>query len=148
MRISMERTRMDDYKYQLNFSAQHKILYDVAQREQKANKILSILTDYLGDNLKNLVLLDVGCSTGIMTNLLSNKFQRTDGIDSDVDGVVFAQKKFARSNLSFVVGDAMNLDFSDNSFDVVNCSHIYEHVPDSQRLMSEICRVLKPEGIC
>ena len=139
---------MNDYKYQLNFSAQHKILYNVEQREQKANKILAILTNYLGDNLKNLILLDIGCSTGIMTNILSNKFERTVGIDIDVDGVIFAQKKFTRSNLSFFAADAMNLEFSDNSFDVVNCSHVYEHVPDSRRLMSEIYRVLKPEGIC
>jgi len=84
---------MNDYKYQLNFSAQHNILYDVEQREQKANKILSVLTDYLGDNLENLSLLDVGCSTGIMTHLLSNKFQTTVGIDIDTDGVEFAQKQ-------------------------------------------------------
>jgi len=40
------------------------------------------------------------------------------------------------------------LNFSDNSFDVVVSSHVYEHVSDAERLLSEIYRVLKPGGIC
>jgi ubiquinone/menaquinone biosynthesis C-methylase UbiE len=47
-----------------------------------------------------------------------------------------------------LVDDAMKLSFFDNSFDVVNCTHIYEHVPDSKQLMREVYRVLKPGGVC
>jgi ubiquinone/menaquinone biosynthesis C-methylase UbiE len=42
----------------------------------------------------------------------------------------------------------MSLDFPDNSFDVVICSQIYEHVPDAGQMMEQIFRVLKPEGVC
>ena len=42
----------------------------------------------------------------------------------------------------------MNLSFDNNSFDVVVCTHVYEHVPDSKKLFDEIYRVLKPGGIC
>jgi len=51
-------------------------------------------------------------------------------------------------NVEFRVGDAMQLDFADASFDVVICSQVYEHVPDPARMMNEISRVLAPEGIC
>ena len=136
---------LDNYQY--NFSSQHRILYDARQREQKANKIFSVLSSYLGE-LGNLSLLDVGCSTGIMTNLLSERFQHTTGIDIDDEGVHYAQRNFVRSNLRFLVGDCMNIGFPADSFDVVNCSHIYEHVPDSRQLVSEIYRVLRPGGVC
>jgi ubiquinone/menaquinone biosynthesis C-methylase UbiE len=42
----------------------------------------------------------------------------------------------------------MDLPFADASFDIVVCSHVYEHVPDSGKLMKEIYRVLRPGGIC
>jgi SAM-dependent methyltransferase len=133
--------------YQYNFSSHHRVLYDAQQRELKASKIFSVLSNYLGE-LGNLSLLDVGCSTGIMTNLLSERFQHTTGIDIDEEGIQYAQNNFVRSNLRFLVGDCMNIGFPGDSFDVVNCSHIYEHVPDSRRLVSEIYRVLRPGGVC
>jgi 2-polyprenyl-3-methyl-5-hydroxy-6-metoxy-1,4-benzoquinol methylase len=42
----------------------------------------------------------------------------------------------------------MALEFQAESFDIVICTHIYEHVPDSQKLLNGIYRVLKPGGIC
>lgn len=139
---------MSDYKYQENFSAQHGELYNFAERQQKANKIIAVLKDFLQDDLKKLKLLDIGSSTGIMTNLLSEHFSETIGIDIDEQGIKYSKENFENEHLSFRIDDAMNLSFLDNSFDVVNCSHIYEHVPDSIKLMNEIYRVLKPSGVC
>lgn len=42
--------------------------------------------------------------------------------------------------------DATNLPFDDGSFDKVVCSEVLEHVPDDQRAMSELVRVLKDDG--
>jgi ubiquinone/menaquinone biosynthesis C-methylase UbiE len=139
---------MVDYKYQENFSAKYEVLYNYTGRQQKANKIIAVLKDFLEDDLKNLKLLDIGSSTGIMTKLLSEHFYETIGIDIDELGVKYSNGNFKNDHLSFILDDAMNLSFSENSFDVVNCSHIYEHVPDSKKLMSEIYRVLKPGGVC
>ena len=139
---------MSDYKYQESFSAQYEVLYNYAERQYKANKIIAVLKDFLKGDLKKLKLLDIGSSTGIMTNLLSEHFSETIGIDIDEQGVKYSNENFKNEHLSFRIDDAMNLSFSDNSFDVVNCSHIYEHVPDSKKLMSEIYRVLRPGGVC
>ncbi len=55
---------------------------------------------------------------------------------------------FQRDNLRFQVADALDLPFEDESFDVVICSHVYEHVPDPDRMFDEIFRVLRKDGIC
>lgn len=134
--------------YQYNFSKIHPVVFNFSEREQKANKIISIVSDYFGTSLSHLNLLDVGSSTGIMTFLLSKHFNKTIGIDIDENGVNYAKENFKSDNLSYQIGDSMNLSFPDDHFDVVNCAQVYEHVPDSTKLMSEIHRVLKPGGIC
>jgi SAM-dependent methyltransferase len=42
--------------------------------------------------------------------------------------------------------DITEIDFPDESFDVVYCSHVLEHVPDDRKALAEIRRVLKPDG--
>ncbi|PDW03608.1 class I SAM-dependent methyltransferase [Candidatus Viridilinea mediisalina] len=46
-------------------------------------------------------------------------------------------------NLKF---DIIQLPHPDNSFDVVLCSHVFEHIPNDRAAMREIKRVLKPDG--
>ena len=139
---------MQTTDYQYGFSAQHAdSMYDVDKRTRKAGKMLSVVGAVCGD-LSTKSLLDVGCSTGIMTGLYGTKFARVVGIDIDEPAVKFAIRNNTSDNVSFRLGSADNTGLEDESFDVVSCTHIYEHVPDSRRLMSEIYRVLKPGGIC
>ncbi len=42
--------------------------------------------------------------------------------------------------------DITAIDFPDDSFDVIYCSHVLEHVPDDALAMRELCRVLRPSG--
>jgi predicted SAM-dependent methyltransferase len=59
------------------------------------------------------------------------------------DGYVSAD--FARSDVKVKV-DITDMQFADNSFDVICCSHVLEHVSDDRKAMREFRRVLKPEG--
>lgn len=43
--------------------------------------------------------------------------------------------------------DITNIDYPDESFDIVICNHIMEHIPDDLRAMSEVFRVLKKSGM-
>ena len=43
--------------------------------------------------------------------------------------------------------DLQNLPFSDRSYDFVFASHVLEHIPDDNKAISEIARILKPNGI-
>lgn len=42
--------------------------------------------------------------------------------------------------------DITDIQYPDNSFDVIYCSHVLEHIPEDRRAMRELRRVLKPEG--
>jgi 2-polyprenyl-3-methyl-5-hydroxy-6-metoxy-1,4-benzoquinol methylase len=83
-----------------------------------------------------------------MTRLYGEKFMEVIGIDIDAEAVQYAHKNNSIGNIEYFVSDSMNTGFEDESFDVITCTHIYEHVPDSQRLISEIHRLLKSGGIC
>ncbi|MDP6908310.1 MAG: class I SAM-dependent methyltransferase, partial [Flavobacteriales bacterium] len=50
------------------------------------------------------------------------------------------------SPLADVKCDIQNMPFDDNSFDVIFCNHVLEHVEDDYKAMSELFRVLKPDG--
>jgi 2-polyprenyl-3-methyl-5-hydroxy-6-metoxy-1,4-benzoquinol methylase len=138
-------------EYQLGFSEHFaEFQFDRERQARKAMKTLSVLEDFYGGpgSLSTLTLLDVGCSSGLMTRAYSKRFRSTVGIDIDVPAVKYAAANFSSERLEFVVADAMNTGFSSGSFDVVTCTHVYEHVPDSNRLIKEIHRVLKKGGIC
>jgi len=121
---------------------------DEVSRRQKARKILAILRDALGENeLKRLSLLDIGSSTGIITTELASEFGHVVGVDIDESGLVRAVGRMHGVSPRVVLGDAMTLPFLGDSFDVVVLNHVYEHVPDPSRLMSEAWRVVKPGRI-
>ncbi|MGW9685533.1 class I SAM-dependent methyltransferase [Flagellimonas sp. 2504JD1-5] len=50
------------------------------------------------------------------------------------------------SPLADVKADICNLPFDDDSFDVILCNHVLEHIPDDTKAMQELYRVLKPGG--
>lgn len=41
--------------------------------------------------------------------------------------------------------DITNITFDDNSFDLIMCTHVLEHIPDDKKAMAELYRVLKPK---
>lgn len=133
--------------YQLRFSDNNPEMHSEASRERKAVTMVRVLADHLGP-LGSLRALDVGSSTGFIDHYLAQHFAHVTGIDVDAEGVAHAQQRFQRDNLIFATGDAMALGFPANHFDVVICTHVYEHVPNSTTLINEIHRVLKPGGVC
>ena len=133
--------------YQLHLSRGDFILKDVKGRTQKFRKIISVLQDF-HPRTQSLNCLDIGCSSGIITSFLGDHFSKTIGIDIDEEAVQYAKKQSLSPHIHFLIADSMALPFQDNSVDVIVCNHIYEHVPNANQMMDEICRVLKGEGFC
>jgi len=51
------------------------------------------------------------------------------------------------SPLADVKADICNLPFKDNSYDIIFCNHVLEHIPDDTKAMQELYRILKPGGM-
>jgi SAM-dependent methyltransferase len=135
--------------YQHDFAASHQDMYDREGRRRKAATALAVMADFAGaGRLQHLHLLNVGSSTGLMDGVFAEAFGQVDGIDIDAAAVAYASEHVRRPNLRFRQGDAMAIPFPDASVDAVVCSQVYEHVPDQDRLMGEIERVLRPGGFC
>lgn len=137
-------------EYQENYTENpvaRKYMYDEEGRAAKAEKIVAILRDHLGD-LSRLSILDVSSSTGLMPRCFAPHFARVSGIDIDEGAVAFARENNHLPNVDFQVMDALHTVFADDTFDVVVCNQMYEHVPDAAQLLREIRRILAPGGIC
>ena len=50
------------------------------------------------------------------------------------------------SPIADVKADICNLPFDDNSYDIILCNHVLEHIPDDTKAMQELYRVMKPGG--
>lgn len=50
------------------------------------------------------------------------------------------------SPIADVKADICNLPFEDNSYDIIFCNHVLEHIPDDTKAMQELYRVMKPGG--
>lgn len=62
--------------------------------------------------------------------------------------ISFERFKIYDMKSELITGDAENLPYTDNSFDFVYSFGVIHHSPDTQRIISEVHRVLKPGGKC
>lgn len=102
-------------------------------------------------NLNSHTVLDVGCGLGGPGRMLADEFDcHVTGIDLSKEYIRTAKGLSELVSLHnkthFIVGDATNLPFDKNSFEVVWTQHVQMNIPDKKRFYSEIKRVLKPGG--
>jgi ubiquinone/menaquinone biosynthesis C-methylase UbiE len=122
-------------------------MHDEQRRRVKAAKIASVLRHFLGrDDLSGLTAIDIGCSTGYIVDTLRETGMRVIGLDIDVPGLVHANSLFGE-HATYLYADGSGLPFEDKSIDVVVLNHIYEHVVDADKVLSEIRRVLRDDGV-
>lgn len=122
-----------------------------SNRQEKSRKIVAILKIFSKNNNLDLSLfsvLELGCATGGMTHFFAKYFKKIIAVDIDTRAIDMARSSNTDKNVLFQVADALNLPFKDESFDLLICNHVYEHVPLVHKMMTEIHRVLKKGGIC
>jgi ubiquinone/menaquinone biosynthesis C-methylase UbiE len=99
-------------------------------------------------------MLDLGCGEGRHIFGLMEKFPdlkcigldpHIESLDKAFEGLKFLES-ISNSKTNFLSGSAYSLPFSDDSFDLVVCSEVLEHLHDYKDAIKEINRVLKPGG--
>jgi ubiquinone/menaquinone biosynthesis C-methylase UbiE len=99
----------------------------------------------------NLNVLDVGCGIGGPARMLADEFNCTvSGIDMSPEYINTANMLTDLVGLSgsidFVQGDALDLPYTNESFDAVWTQHVQMNIEDKTEFYTEIHRVLKPGG--
>ncbi|MFA4826910.1 MAG: methyltransferase domain-containing protein [Candidatus Shapirobacteria bacterium] len=91
-------------------------------------------------------ILEIGCGRGFYVNNLAKFYSEAKiwGIDLNENYLKIADKK--NNNLKLLKADATKLPFENNFFDRIIASEILEHIPNDQKALEEMYRVLKPGG--
>lgn len=100
--------------------------------------------EYLKDGDK---VLDAGCGNGRLLDLFKDKNIDYVGLDFSKGLIEIARKKHSQHR--FVVGDVLDLPFSNDSFNIVFSVAVLHHIPSKefrQKVLKEARRVLKPGG--
>nr|AXL05879.1 methyltransferase type 11 [uncultured bacterium] len=118
-----------------------------AATNRLTDKLAGLLTIKSGDRL-----LDIGCGVGGPALRLAAEH------DIEIVGVSISGGQIRRANeraeaagvadrLSFQLGDAMDLPFPDESFDLVWALESLHHMPDRWHVIGQAARILKPGGL-
>jgi len=105
--------------------------------------ILNVLSRAYGNSFKEIKVLDIGCSTGIITKDLLSKGFNIFGIDIEDKALEYCVDLGLGSRI--IKADIYNLPVSPGSFDCVTAFDVIEHL-DEVRTLQTIKRVLKPKG--
>lgn len=110
--------------------------------KRRGNEIIGAIKKYAELPLE---ILDLGTADGLMLSRIKNEFP-----DSNCLGIELSEE-LAKSNnddkIKIIVGDAQKTNLSGEFFNVVICSALICHIPDSMVLIKEAKRLLKKDGI-
>lgn len=116
---------------------------DVDKLKNKIEIISNIIKNYYHPQSDDKILV-AGCGDGVEAAILSEEFSLfTIGVDISLEEAFITKS----SKFQLKQQDLMNLTFDDEIFYLVYCYHVLEHVNDHLRVLHEIHRVMKTNGI-
>lgn len=89
-------------------------------------------------------LLDLGCSSGSFLEFMGRESWELFGIEMSAEGARTAE---SRSGAQVHVGDILSAPFPEESFDVITCFDVLEHLYEPRQVMAKVAEWLKPGGI-
>jgi len=89
-------------------------------------------------------LLDLGCSSGSFLEFMRSESLKLYGIEMSADGARTAEE---RTQAQVFVGNILDAPFPKESFDVITCFDVLEHLYEPRRVMARVAEWLKPGGI-
>lgn len=120
--------------------------YDTAMSGDR--KTYARLIDKMKRTLnRNMAVLELACGTGLLSVQLAGSVKMLEATDFSKEMIRHAKSKTYSSRLHFSVQDATALPYAPETFDAVVISNALHIMPNPERALSEIRRVLKPDGI-
>jgi SAM-dependent methyltransferase len=92
-------------------------------------------------------VLDAACGVGYGSALLGQTAASVIGVDVDVAAIDYAKSRYAGANVKFAVMNVDELALPDEAFDVVCSFETIEHVDGPERMLVELVRVLRRDGV-
>lgn len=93
-------------------------------------------------------VLDIACGEGYGSAILAGRAARVTGADVSIEAVEHARRTYSSCGaLNFVQASATELPFPDATFDVVVSFETIEHLSEQERMVSELRRVLRTDGL-
>lgn len=132
----------------VSFSLAHNKVLERSDRQRVATQLVSIMKKFVNrNNFEGFKILDIGCSSGVITQHIARHGGIVIGIDVDKNAIkeAIANSKGIK-NLSFKLASGTVLPFKNNSFDIVICNQVYSFISNPQKMMKEIYRILKTKG--
>jgi ubiquinone/menaquinone biosynthesis C-methylase UbiE len=105
-----------------------------------------LFTQFDSSDIKKV--LEIGCGVGTVASYLSDKYEMNIvATDADPEQIELAKSHYREhENLQFVVADATNLPFKNAEFEMVMSLNVFHHISDWRHVLSEVNRLLKPNG--
>lgn len=135
----------------------NKIIHQNWESVYRSNPLQDHLNDLIMDRVIQLLdpapdalFLDAGCGSGVHTLRIARRGFRCVGADISDYVLKKAEERIAAEGLqakaSVSLQNLEDLSFEDRTFDFVHCRGVLMHIPDWERALGQLCRVLKPGG--
>ena len=114
---------------------------------QADQKIYDFMYERVPAKIRDMEVLEIATGPGLLAKHVAPAAKRMIATDYSYGMIAEAKKGDCPDNLTFEVADAMNLPYADGSFDAVLIANALHIVPDPEKALGEIRRVLRPGGI-
>lgn len=120
-------------------------VYEAAMRSDR--KIYQFMYDRIPAVIKGKEVLEIATGPGLLAKHVAPAAARMVATDYSDGMIAEAKKGQCPDNLTFEVADATSLPYEDDSFDAVLISNALHVMPEPEKALKEIDRVLRPGGI-
>ncbi|MCB6989617.1 class I SAM-dependent methyltransferase [bacterium 210820-DFI.6.38] len=128
-----------------NFWDRNAGLYDCFMRKDRA--VYEKMYELICPVVKDKTVLEVATGTGLIAKHIVKAAAHIEATDASVEMIAEAKRDNQSAKLHFSVQDMFRLPYADKSFDVAIVSNALHIVPQPEKALAEIHRVLKDDGV-